>query len=470
MRIVMQLKLTISNIARKLVAVVSGVLVGRGICRRIAPQAGSNGNTVFAAGRTDSGKVQLVASPRKTALKIYSLRFNIVIALLLLVLGAASRAQAAGVLCSEFSEAGVQGVVDGNNSTTYSAVNAASTFGIDMNCTVKNFPQSMGGFPITNINFNFPGQQSFYIAFTNVYYYGNMSCNDPTQSEFWIYWAPGGYNNISPSCQQFMVPVDAVSKKNPLAQTTATIGVPFTYTITVPLMGKLDATGTFQYIANYDDSEIKNVVITDDLTRDSVGNLQAAALSYVSNTAYLVNPITGARTPLNGGNPLTLGVSQAWLDAHPVSTTLPRLSDDTKHLVFSYENNPAALGSIPAGYHIEIDLTVVLDNNPTVNAAGTSFTNTANTWFNKYDQYDTHGRSPGVARHHVADDNRRARSYAHQDGLGVDHQRRFAGGIHAQCPEQGGERRVEYHDHRQFPCRHEHLLARAHSYRSDLCG
>ena len=319
---------------------------------------------------------------RKTTLKIYSLRFNLVIALLLLALGAASRVQAAGVLCSEFSERGVQGVVDGYDPATLATIQSASTFGIDMNCTVKNFPQSMGGFPIVNINFQFPGQQSFYIAFENVYYYGNMSCNDPTQSDFWIYWAPGGYNNISPSCQQFMVPVDAVSKKNPPAQTTATIGVPFTYTITVPLMGRLDATGSFQYIANSDGTTLTNVVIVDDLTRNSAGNLQAAAFSYVSNTAYLVNPSTGARTSLNGGNPLTLGVSQAWLDAHPVSTTLPRLSDATKHLVFSYENNPALL-SLPAGYNIEIDLKVVLDNNPSVNTAGTSFTNTANMWFDK---------------------------------------------------------------------------------------
>jgi uncharacterized repeat protein (TIGR01451 family)/fimbrial isopeptide formation D2 family protein len=311
MRIVMQIKPIVSNIPRKLAAVISGA------------------------------------------------------ALLLLLLGAASPAQAAGVFCSEFG-----GVVDGYNPATLAAVQSASTFGIDMNCTVKNFPQSMGGFPITNINFNFPGQQSFYIVFQNVYYYGNMSCNDPTQSDFWIYWAPGGFNNISPSCQGFMVPVDAVSKKNPQAQTTAAIGVPFTYTITVPLLGKLDSTGTFQYMANVDDTTVTNVVIPDDLTTTG------AALSYVSNKAYLVNPGTGARTPLNGGAPLALGASGTWLANHPGI-----LSDASKHLVFSYEFNPA-LASLPAGYNIEIDLTVVLDNNPT-NPAGAQFTNSANMWFNK---------------------------------------------------------------------------------------
>jgi uncharacterized repeat protein (TIGR01451 family) len=286
-----------------------------------------------------------------------------------LVLGAAYSAHAAGVWCSQFSEGGVQGVVDGYDPATLATIQSASTFGIDMNCTVKNFPQSMGGFPITNINFNFPGQQSYYIVFDNVYYYGNMSCNNPTQSTFWIYWAPGGFNNISPACQAFMVPVDAVSKKDPPAQTTATIGVPITYTITVPLLGQLSSTGTFNYIANTDTNNIQNAVITDDLTQTG------AALTYISNTAYLVDPTTGARTSLGT---LTPGASSTWLTAHPGIT-----SDSTKHLVFSYEYN-SALVSLPAGYNVEIDLTVVPDNSPTnVNPAGTQFSNTANMWFNK---------------------------------------------------------------------------------------
>lgn len=237
----------------------------------------------------------------------------VTVALLLMVLGTASRAQAAGVFCSEFG-----GVVDGNNPATVAAVQSASTFGIDMNCTIKNFPQSMGGFPITNMNFNFPGQQSFYIAFLDVYYYGHMSCNDPTQSDFWIYWAPGGYNNISPSCQEFMVPVDAVRKSNPPAQTTAAIGVPFTYTITVPLLGRLDQYGTFQYMANSDDTTVTNIVIPDDLTKTG------AALSYVTNTAYLVNPGGGARTPLNGGAPLTPGQAATGLPITPAFSPMPR--------------------------------------------------------------------------------------------------------------------------------------------------
>ena len=111
----MHLKLTVSNIFRKLVAVVSGDLGGRGICRRFAPQAGSNGNTVSATGCTDSGKVQPVTPPRKTAMKVYSLRFNVVIALLLLALGTAYSAHAGTFYCN----ATYGGVVDGFDSKTF---------------------------------------------------------------------------------------------------------------------------------------------------------------------------------------------------------------------------------------------------------------------------------------------------------------------------------------------------------------
>jgi len=285
-----------------------------------------------------------------------------------LLLGTASTTQAAGLWCSDFD-----GVVDGSIPSDYARVRSAETFGIDMNCTVKNFPESIGGFPITNINFNFPQQQSYYIVFDDVFYYGNMSCNDPTQSDFWIYWTPGGYTDISSSCQEFMVPVDAVLKENPPEQSTATVGVPFTYTITAPLLGTLDEMGNFQYMAKADDATITNVVIADDLTASD------ASLSYVDNTAYLVNTSTGIRTQLNNGDPLNLGVSSTWLANHPGVS-----SDSSKHLVFSYENNYTALDSIPAGYNIEIELTVVLDNTPEgINPAGTQFSNTARMWFDK---------------------------------------------------------------------------------------
>ena len=285
--------------------------------------------------------------------------------LIVLLLCAANSAQAATVMCSQFG-----GVVDGSNPATYAAMQNAPTFGIDMDCTIKNFPLSVGGFPVTNINFHFPKQQSYHIDFLNVYYSGHMACADPTHSTFWIYWGPGSIDNICHECQSHFVPIEAVQKKNPPNQTTATIGMAFTYTITAPLLGNLDSSGSFQYIKAADDATVTNMVITDDLT------MTGASLTYVTNTAYMVNAATGARTLINGGAPLKLGASSAWLASHPGI-----LSDSTRHLVFSYENNPA-LASIPAGSNVEIDLTVVLDNSP-ANKAQTQFANTANMWFGK---------------------------------------------------------------------------------------
>jgi hypothetical protein len=163
-----------------------------------------------------------------------------------LVLGAASSAQAAKCSCSDYG-----GIVDGFDPTTYAAIESCagqsgSSFVLDMNCTIKNFPQSLGGFPINNINFQFPNQAAYFIIFDNVYYYGHMACSNLPPG-FWIYWTPGGFNNINSSCQAFMVPVDAAIKQDPPAQTSATIGVPFTYTTTAPYLGSVSDTG-FQYV------------------------------------------------------------------------------------------------------------------------------------------------------------------------------------------------------------------------------
>ena len=323
------------------------------------------------------------------ALKTRGARLGFPLLLLFaLVLGTAYSAQAGTFYCVKT----YGGIIDGFNAQTYSDLTSGNnTLGIDGNCLIKNWPQTntVGGFPVTNINFYFPGGADYYIIFDNVYYTGNMSCNDPTNSNFWIYWTPGGYTDISSKCQAQMVPADAVIKQNPPAQTKATIGVPFTYTITAPYLGQIDPTTgtTFDYIKTYDDYQISNLVITDDLTENNT-----AALSYVTNHAYMVDG-SGNRTPLNGGNPLVLGASSTWLSAHPVSATQPRLSDNTKHLIFSYENNPALVTGVPAGYHIEIDLTVVLENDATINYPNETFTNTVNMWF---DKIITYTRSDGT--------------------------------------------------------------------------
>ncbi|MEJ2191307.1 MAG: hypothetical protein P8Y39_03015, partial [Nitrospirota bacterium] len=255
-----------------------------------------------------------------------------------LLLGAASSAQAAGDMCSDYPG----GVIDGN---VVDISLLPSTLGIDRDCTIKNFPQSVGGLPFTLINFQFPTHASYLIVFDNVYYEGNMSCNDPTHSTFSMWWSNGSYNNISASCQEFIIPVDGIHKENPVGQTTTSVGVPFTYTLTFPDMAILTSSG-YVYSGSPDTGDVYHIEITDDLTATG------ADLTYVSSTAYLKNS-DGTTTPLGS---LTN-------------------SGDSKHLSFLWADNPA-LATIPAGTQIVLELTVVLDDTP-ANAPGTQFINTA---------------------------------------------------------------------------------------------
>ncbi|MEJ2393094.1 MAG: hypothetical protein P8019_17120, partial [Gammaproteobacteria bacterium] len=259
--------------------------------------------------------------------------------LLALLLGSAYSARAATVMCSDFN-----GVVDGNKPSDFNRVRSASTFGIDMNCTIKNFPESVGGFPITNINFQFPYQQSYLIIFNNVYYDGNMSCNDPTQSEFSMWLTNDSFTNISSNCQEFFIPVDGIRKNNPAGQTTASIGQPFTYTLTFPDMAVLTDSG-YVYSGTPDTDDIYHIQITDDLTATN------ADLTYVNDTAVLKN-----------------------IDGSIIATHLNN-SGDNKHLSFSYLDNPA-LALIPAGTQLVLEFQVVLDDT-SANVPGKQFINTA---------------------------------------------------------------------------------------------
>jgi len=257
-----------------------------------------------------------------------------------LLLGSAYSAQAATVMCSEFN-----GVIDGYDSDTKAMIDSSATIGIDMDCTIKNFPESIGGLSSTNINFQFPTHASYLIIFDNVYYEGNMSCNDPTYSTFSLWLTNGSFNNISSSCQEFIIPVDGIRKNNPAGQSTASIGVPFTYTLTFPDMAMLTSSG-YVYSGRPDTDDVYHIQITDDLTATG------ADLTYLSNTAILKNS-DGTTTPLN-----------------PLAN-----SGDNKHLFFSYANNPA-LTTIPAGTQIVLELTVVLDDT-SANVPGNQFINTA---------------------------------------------------------------------------------------------
>ena len=148
---------------------------------------------------------------------------------------------------------------------------------IDGNCTIRNFPASN---PMST-NFSFltqPGQtnERWLVIFDNVVHTGQMACNAVAGHKIWF--TNGSSTGIHAGCQNLFIPVEKIDKQNPAGQTTATIGVPFTYKLTIPVL--FDPLGgtviNFQGSVN----DLHGITVTDDL------NATGVDLSYVSHVAY----------------------------------------------------------------------------------------------------------------------------------------------------------------------------------------
>ncbi|MBI5664075.1 MAG: hypothetical protein HZC49_03135, partial [Nitrospirae bacterium] len=151
--------------------------------------------------------------------------FAFVIPLLILfalLIGTASPALGAEKFCSD---APYFGVIDGNIRP------APTQITIDVDCTFKNFPVTK---PLTTtINFQTNDPTIYLIIFDNVYYIGNMAC---ANIDHRIWFSNSSYYGSNNACQDLFIPVETIVKQNPTGQTTAAIGVPFTYTHTLPAM------------------------------------------------------------------------------------------------------------------------------------------------------------------------------------------------------------------------------------------
>jgi uncharacterized repeat protein (TIGR01451 family)/fimbrial isopeptide formation D2 family protein len=241
-----------------------------------------------------------------------------------------SSAPAYAVNCSDYPG----GVIDGFAGAQPPP--PPSQLQIDMDCTIKNFPASN---PL-DTNFSFftqPGQndQRWLVIFDNVVHTGQMACNSVAGHIIWF--VNGSSTAIQEGCQNLLIPVEKIVKEVPAGQTTAAIGVPFTYTLTIPVL--YDA-GTGTVLDEFGSpNELHSVTVWDDL------NATGADLSYVSHVAYWES--TGAPAP------------HTFMNANGLLT---------------FDNFPI----IPAGGQIIIELTVVLDDSP-ANMVGNQFINTA-TW------------------------------------------------------------------------------------------
>ena len=245
----------------------------------------------------------------------------------LMLLGASFAANAQAVNCSDFPNSTLDG---------YVTPNPPSNVNIDQTCTVRNFPASN---PLTT-NFSFftqPGQNNerWLIVFDNVVHTGQMACSAVLDHKIWF--TNGSSSTIQEGCQNLLIPVEKIDKRNPAGTTTAAIGVPFTYTLTIPVL--FDPNGDINAVIDWTGSvnDLHSIHLWDDLNETGVD------LTFLGYDIYW--EASGA----------------------PVSHTFNNANG-----LLDFVLDPV----IPATEQIVIEITAVLEDTA-ANAPGTQFVNTA---------------------------------------------------------------------------------------------
>jgi uncharacterized repeat protein (TIGR01451 family) len=244
-------------------------------------------------------------------------------------MGAASYVQA-GEFCSGDP---FFGVVDGE-----AGYPIPTQITIDQDCTFQNFPVSN---PLTaTLNFQTNDPSIYLIIFDDVIFTGNMAC---ANIDHRIWFSNGADYGSKKNCQDLFIPVEQIDKQNPTGQTTASIGMPFTYSLTLPsLLGFNDPSL----------DTLHSVVIWDDL------NATGVDLTYVGINAY-------------------------YLGSGATVTLVPETDPAAKGGVWTPKNlSYKPIAQIDKGEQIVVEITVVLDDTP-ANVAGMSFINTAKWWFGR---------------------------------------------------------------------------------------
>jgi uncharacterized repeat protein (TIGR01451 family)/fimbrial isopeptide formation D2 family protein len=246
------------------------------------------------------------------------------------LLGLSAVANAQAVDCSSFPNATIDGDL----------VASPTNINVDTDCTIRDFPQ--GNELIANISFyTAPGQTNVrhLLVFDNVYHTGQMSCATVLNHKVWF--VNGASTEVQEKCQNLLIPVEKIDKRNPPNTTTAAVGVPFTYTMLIPVLydPAADASGNAIGVIDFTGSpnDLHSIRVTDDL------NATGVDLNFVSYNMYWRD--TGA----------------------PVSHTFSNTGG-----LLDFVVDPV----IPATEQIVIEITVVLADTP-VNAPGTQFVNTA---------------------------------------------------------------------------------------------
>ena len=208
---------------------------------------------------------------------------------------------------------------------------------IDGPCTIRNYTAAN---PLTsNISWFGNNPTSWLLIFDNVIHTGNMSCNLNSQGNK-IWFVNSASTTVQDNCLSLLIPVEKIDKQNvPTNRTTATIGVPFTWKMIIPVLFD-PATGT---VINSQGSlnDLHSITVWDDISLAATG----VDLSFVGYTIY-------------------------WEDN---GTPVPHTFNNVAGFL-TWDNIPV----VTAGRQFIIELTVVLNDVPApVNQPGDSFFNTA---------------------------------------------------------------------------------------------
>ena len=163
-----------------------------------------------------------------------------------------------------------------------------------------------------------------------------MSCNSNQVHEHKIWFTNSSSSGIHDSCRDLFIPVEKIEKDSP--GPAATVGVPFTYTLTIPVL--FDPNSSIVVDDQGSQNDLHGVTVTDDL------NAMGVDLTYVSHTVRWESSGAAVQHTFSNVNGLlTFEIGGPGLD-------------------------------VPAGEQFIIELTVVLDDTP-ANTPGTQFVNTA---------------------------------------------------------------------------------------------
>src|SRR5262249_8374776 len=180
---------------------------------------------------------------------------------------------------------------------------------------------------------------SWLVIFDNVDFIGNISCDKPQGNAIWF--VNGSITTVKPNCQNLFIPVEKIDKQNPPGPPVASIGVPFTYKLTIPIL--FDPLSGIVVNNRGSENDLHDITITDDL------NATGVDLTFISHT---IN----------------------WVDD---GTPVPHRFSNAGGLL-TFDNFPI----VTAGRQFVIQITVVLNNTP-VNVPGKQFINTANWQFGR---------------------------------------------------------------------------------------